>query len=86
MATKAERTLLPENVIPLHYSLVLRPDLETLKFTCEEEVDVQITAATNTIQMHSKEISIDAASFEVDGKILSEMEQISYHIKDTNQS
>ena len=83
MATKAERTLLPDNVVPTHYSIVLTPDLETLTFTCEEQVDVQISVPTNTIMMHSKEITIKSASFEIDGKVIGELEQISYHLKDT---
>ena len=62
MATKAERVLLPESVRPVHYDLVLTPDLDSLTFTCEEKVTVNVNEAVTTITMHSKEISIQTAS------------------------
>ena len=83
MATKEERVLLPTSVTPSHYALVLSPDLEALTFYCDEDVNVTVSSTTSEIKMHSKEISIIKASFEVAGNPVNEAEEISYHLKDT---
>jgi aminopeptidase N len=87
MSNPSDRVLLPPAVTPVHYSLVLSPDLVALTFGCEEEVNVNVTEATKVVKLHSKEISIISASFL--GKSTTEelvVEQISYHLKETTVS
>jgi puromycin-sensitive aminopeptidase len=78
MSLKSERILLPENVVPKHYELVLSPSLETLDFTCDMEVHVDVLEPVTTITMHSKEIVIETATIE--GQSATD---ISYEEKDT---
>ena len=58
------RILLPDNVIPGHYDLELKPDLDLLTFSCKEEITVAILhPCPSSITLHSREISIIEASF-----------------------
>src|SRR4051794_7692701 len=61
------RVLLPSVVTPSHYSLELSPDLETLEFSCTEEITVEVHDAVNQITLHQKEIYIVSAFFKSGG-------------------
>ncbi|KAJ2783493.1 hypothetical protein GGI15_002573, partial [Coemansia interrupta] len=57
-----ERELLPTNVSPIHYALLLAPDLESLTYTGEVSIKVRINEATSDIVLHSNELDIKSAS------------------------
>lgn len=57
------RVLLPNDVVPSHYSLELSPDLEKLEFLCDEEINVEVKNETNEITLHQKEIFVSSVSF-----------------------
>lgn len=59
-----DRVTLPIDVAPIHYSLELTPDLESLEFYCDEVIHVNVTKENvNEVTLHSKEIFIETASF-----------------------
>ena len=45
MSKKEDRVLLLENVVPKEYKIDLFPDLDTLKFSCDEWVTVVVAEA-----------------------------------------
>jgi len=57
----AERTLLPKLVKPTNYELVLKPDLETFKFTGSVNIDLDVLENTATIVLHVNEVEITSA-------------------------
>ena len=59
----SERVLLPLDVAPSHYSLELTPDLETLDYTCVQQIVCSVAKETSEITLHQKEIYITSASF-----------------------
>jgi aminopeptidase N len=48
---------LPKGVVPLAYRLDLVPDLETLGFTGAEQIDIDVTQATDTVTLNANELS-----------------------------
>ena len=50
----------PEIAVPLHYSLVLAPDLDKKIFTGEESIQIRLSAATSSIGLNAAEISFDS--------------------------
>lgn len=84
MSKKVSPVVLPPSVTPAHYSLEISPDLERLEFLGTEDIDVIVSADTNQITVHSKEIHVLQASFA--SKDASEKKpklvQISYHLID----
>lgn len=54
---------LPVHVIPKHYEITLKPDLEQFTFEGEETIDLSIAKQTKTITLHSFEIDIISAEF-----------------------
>ncbi|XP_028661573.1 endoplasmic reticulum aminopeptidase 2-like [Erpetoichthys calabaricus] len=59
----AERRL-PDNIFPVHYNLLIHPNLTTLKFTGSVKIEVDVTHNTNTVILHSKHLQIVKASIE----------------------
>lgn len=49
---------LPTYAKPTHYSIRLAPNLETFKCEGHETVTVNISEATNKLQLHSDEIEV----------------------------
>jgi aminopeptidase N len=78
----SERVVLPTKLYPSHYDLELTPDLVNLIFTCNEEIFVTVRENTNNVTLHTKEITIEAASFQsLDGTFTTKLEEISYSYK-----
>ncbi|KAJ2407862.1 hypothetical protein J3F80_002514 [Coemansia sp. RSA 2526] len=53
-----ERELLPTNVTPTHYDLLLAPNLEALTYTGEVRIKVHINEETSEIVLHSNELEL----------------------------
>jgi aminopeptidase N len=76
------RVLLPNSVVPEHYSLELTPDLEGLTFQCDEEISVEVRNSVNEITLHLKDIHIISVNFtsSIDGKVF-QVNEINYNKK-----
>ncbi|KAJ1956620.1 hypothetical protein EC988_001251, partial [Linderina pennispora] len=57
-----ERELLPTNVTPVHYDILLAPDLDALTYTGSVKIRVRINESTDKIVLHSNELEISSAS------------------------
>ncbi|XP_026482573.1 zinc finger protein 714-like [Ctenocephalides felis] len=51
---------LPEGVKPVHYDLLLTPDLKTGKFSGHVGIDVQVKAKRNDLVLHGKDLRISS--------------------------
>ncbi|XP_041041968.1 endoplasmic reticulum aminopeptidase 1b isoform X1 [Carcharodon carcharias] len=49
---------LPENVVPVHYDLLIHPNLTTLNFSASVRIEVFVKSDTNSIILHSKNLEI----------------------------
>lgn len=58
---------LPTNVIPKHYVLELKPNLETFKFEGKTIVKIQINSPTDKIVLNSLDLQIVKSSLSLDG-------------------
>ncbi|KAJ1663192.1 hypothetical protein IW140_004913 [Coemansia sp. RSA 1813] len=56
--TTEERELLPTNVTPIHYDLLLAPDLDKLTYTGKVSIKLRINEATDKIVLHANELEI----------------------------
>ncbi|KAK9737306.1 Peptidase M1 N-terminal domain [Popillia japonica] len=77
----AEDYLLPGNVIPSLYELVLEPDFETDTFNGSVRISVTIASTTNTIVLHADELDIDESSISLldeSGDVASAVVETSY--------
>ena len=63
MTSISDRVTLPNIVVPNHYSLELTPNLELLTFSCNEEINCDVTGTTSEVTLHSKEIFVETVSF-----------------------
>ncbi|CDQ94625.1 unnamed protein product [Oncorhynchus mykiss] len=52
---------LPETVSPIHYDLLVHPNLTSLDFTGAVQIQLQVFEDTSTIILHSKELQIAKA-------------------------
>ena len=53
---------LPKDVVPAAYRIDMAPDLEHLKFTAREEIDVDVLKATDVITVDAVGLAIDAVT------------------------
>eukprot|EP00397_Hematodinium_sp_SG-2012_P006175 GEMP01006203.1.p1 GENE.GEMP01006203.1~~GEMP01006203.1.p1 ORF type:complete len:870 (+),score=182.13 GEMP01006203.1:35-2644(+) len=58
-----DRVLLPDDVIPIHYTLKFTPDFNTFTYEGQADIDVDIQVATNTIILHTRELTIRSVSY-----------------------
>jgi aminopeptidase N len=55
---------LPKTVVPIHYSIALTPDVEALKFTGTESVEIEVRAPVDALVLNAVDITIASASIE----------------------
>ena len=53
---------LPRTVLPSHYKLLLKPDLDAATFEGEVTIDVDVTEPTSQVKLHAKDLNITAAT------------------------
>jgi len=53
---------LPDNVVPVHYSLALTPDLKAATFSGEETIDVMVKQRTRTVTLNAAEIEFQSVT------------------------
>src|ERR1700691_2192211 len=49
---------LPKDVVPSAYRIDIAPDLERLKFTAREEIDVNVERATDVVTVNAVDLAI----------------------------
>ncbi|XP_035423488.1 endoplasmic reticulum aminopeptidase 1 [Cygnus atratus] len=52
------RVRLPEHIVPLHYHLLIHPNLTTQTFSGTAAIDLTITRQTSTVILHSKRLHV----------------------------
>eukprot|EP00897_Mesotaenium_endlicherianum_P006584 jgi/Mesen1/5954/ME000301S05083 len=63
----ADSVLLPKNVRPKKYTLVLEPNLESFKFLGQVTIDLDVVEPTKTITFHTDELEITKAEVQSEG-------------------
>uniref|UniRef100_A0A3Q2CW86 Aminopeptidase n=1 Tax=Cyprinodon variegatus TaxID=28743 RepID=A0A3Q2CW86_CYPVA len=56
------RLRLPRYIVPLHYHLLLHPNLTTLRFTGSVQIQIDVHNNTNWVVLHSKGLQISKAT------------------------
>ena len=56
-----DRMRLPETVSPLHYHLLIHPNLTTLDFSGSVLIELEVHTNTHSIILHSKDLQISSA-------------------------
>lgn len=64
---------LPKDVVPAAYRIDLAPDLEQLKFTGREEIDVDVRRATDLITVNAVGLGIEKVALVGDGAALAKV-------------
>lgn len=59
-----DKVRLPKHVVPLHYHLLIHPNLTTLTFTGTVAIDIAVTQPTNAVVLHSKRLRVTKAAIE----------------------
>lgn len=55
---------LPKHVLPVHYDLLIHPNLTTLTFTGLTKIEITVTQQTNSVVLHGKYLQITKASIQ----------------------
>ena len=61
--SKTKSVRLPSHVIPEHYKITLKPDLNEFTFTGEETIHLSLEKSVKQITLHSAELEIESAEF-----------------------
>ncbi|XP_076127017.1 endoplasmic reticulum aminopeptidase 1b [Alosa pseudoharengus] len=70
---------LPDNVQPLHYDLLIHPNLTSLDFTGEVDIKFEVQKDCSTIILHSKDLQIsNAALLKSDGSVDGPLQVLEY--------
>lgn len=70
---------LPDNMQPLHYDLLIHPNLTSLDFIGEVDIKIAVQKDSSTIILHSKDLQIsNAALLKTDGSIDGPLQVLEY--------
>lgn len=72
------RVVLPQELYPLHYALEIAPDLANLVFAGTVAIAVLVKQKTNRVTLHSRDLVVEAASFDASNSAV----QIAYNLSD----
>lgn len=72
-ATNLQAQRLPKAVVPVHYRLILSPDLQNATFTGDETIDVTLTVPLKSITLNAAEINFRSVTTTVAGHKLTAM-------------
>src|SRR5690348_4375050 len=61
-AAAPDRIVLPDDVVPTHYSLSIVPDAAKLTFTGSVSIDLDVKQATKTIQLNAADLDFKRVS------------------------
>ncbi len=64
------RELLPANVVPMHYDIVLEPDFTKFTYDGTVVVDLDCVEDSSSISLHSLEIDIHSVKVSADGAVV----------------
>ena len=78
---KSHSVLLPAHIIPTHYSIFLRPDLDNFTFDGSETINLEFLKPDAIITLHSAEIKISKAYVKI-GNQETNFQRISYSKKE----
>ncbi|XP_064358974.1 endoplasmic reticulum aminopeptidase 1-like isoform X1 [Dromaius novaehollandiae] len=59
-----DKMRLPQHVIPVHYDLLIHPNLTTLTFSGAAKIEITVTKQTSLVILHSKHLHITKAAIE----------------------
>uniref|UniRef100_A0A8C3KZ38 Endoplasmic reticulum aminopeptidase 1 n=1 Tax=Chrysolophus pictus TaxID=9089 RepID=A0A8C3KZ38_CHRPC len=59
-----DKVRLPRHVVPLHYHLLIHPNLTTLTFTGTVDIDVAVAQPTKAVVLHGKRLRVTGAAIE----------------------
>ncbi|KAM9138605.1 endoplasmic reticulum aminopeptidase 1 [Pangshura tecta] len=59
-----DKMRLPKHVIPVHYDLLLHPNLTTLTFTGFARIEITVNQQTSSVILHSKHLQITRATIQ----------------------
>ncbi|KAI4877168.1 hypothetical protein NFI96_020663 [Prochilodus magdalenae] len=71
---------LPQTVSPLHYDLLIHPNLTSLDFSGSVKIQVEVHKETNIVVLHSKDLNITKAALlgSAEGQVLRVLEYPAY--------
>lgn len=72
------RQVLPKNVKPLHYNLVLEPNFSDFTFHGTVDIDLEVLEDSTSIALNTNELDIHATSLVLDGARADVAAQLSY--------
>lgn len=64
------RELLPANVVPKHYDLILEPDLEKFTFDGKVVIDLDVEENSSSVELHTLELDIQSAKVSSGGVVI----------------
>lgn len=74
---------LPESIIPLHYSVIINPNLDTKIFHGQVSITLNVTESRDNIIINSKELNISKTELlDCDGRIVPLEETFEYPDKE----
>ncbi len=78
--TKSKPIRLSKDILPVHYTITLQPDLEAHVFSGTETIDIQVKKSTKSITLHCKDLELFDVSIK-QGKLVEQAKDITYDEK-----
>ena len=72
------RVILPGNVVPKHYDLVLEPDFDKFTFEGKVTIDLEVAQDSDSISVNTLELKIHNTTIHADGVVLTDSPNLTY--------